>query len=142
MSESPPLFSLPLVTDLEPWMLGLLFVVTFFGTLLFVPWVVVRLPADYFQYRKRHPVPWGTYHPVLRALFLVGKNLLGLLLVLTGLAMLVLPGQGLLTMLIGIMLLDFPGKFRCERWLVRRKPVLRAVNWLRIKRHRAPFDLD
>ena len=48
-----------------------------------------------------------------------------------GIAMLVLPGQGLLTIVVGIVLLNFPGKYRLERWLATRSPVWRSLNWLR-----------
>lgn len=117
--------------DLDVVWLALLLGLPFFGTLLIVPWLVVRMPADYFHADYRPVLLWSALHPVLRLLVVVGKNLLGVLLFLMGVAMLVLPGQGLLTMLIGLLLTDFPGKYRFERWLVQRAPVLRAVNWLR-----------
>ena len=60
---------------------------------------------------------------------------------LAGIAMLVLPGQGVLAILIGIMLLDVPGKYRFERWLVMRPPVWRAVAWLRTKAGKDPLTL-
>jgi hypothetical protein len=71
----------------------------------------------------------------------VGKNLLGALLVLAGLAMLVLPGQGILTILLGLAFLDLPGKRRAELWLVSRPPVLAAVNRLRLRAGREPLQL-
>ena len=79
---------------------------------------------------------------MLRIVLLLGKNILGCILIVMGLAMLVLPGQGLLTILIGTLLLDFPGKFKFERWLISRKPILRTSNWLRKKAHKAPLWLD
>jgi len=57
------------------------------------------------------------------------------------LAMLVLPGQGLLTMFISLMLLDFPGKRRLEQSIVRRPIILRSINWLRERHHRPPLEL-
>jgi len=68
------------------------------------------------------------------------KNLLGALLVVMGLVMLVTPGQGLLTLLAGLLLMNFPGKYRMERWLVLRPGVMRALNWLRQRQGHAPFD--
>jgi hypothetical protein len=114
--------------------------VTFIGSLLLVPVLVVRIPADYFTNRKRRRPPWANHHPLLRGLLLVLKNLCGYAFILAGIFMLVLPGQGLLTIFIGIMLLDFPGKFLLERWLVTRRPVLHSINWLRRRAHRAPLD--
>ncbi len=70
----------------------------------------------------------------------VAKNILGGLLVVMGVVMLFTPGQGLLTILIGLLLLNFPGKYRLERWLVLRPGVLRGLNWLRQRRGHRPFD--
>jgi hypothetical protein len=105
-----------------------------------VPWVVARLPHDYFNqahravWRLRAEEPWY-------ALLLGGvKNLVGALLVLLGVVMLVTPGQGLLTLLVGLLLMNFPGKYQLERWLVRRPGVLKALNWLRARRDQPPFD--
>ncbi|MHC4946828.1 MAG: hypothetical protein ACYTG1_01005 [Planctomycetota bacterium] len=106
-------------------------VVVFVGTLLAIPPMVVRIPTDYFTHRKRHRTPWSEHHPVVRAILIAGKNLLGGVFLLSGIAMLVLPGQGILCMVIGVMLLDFPGKYRLERWAVERRFVLRSINWLR-----------
>ena len=69
------------------------------------------------------------------------KNLGGYALVGAGVAMLVLPGQGLLTILIGLGLIDFPGKREFERWIVCRRPVGRALNWMRRRAHRPPLVL-
>ncbi len=132
-------FELPLFMSPRLWVA--LSVLLFVGSLIFVPWAIVRLPEDYFHSSQRHAAPWKHYHPLLRALALLLKNLLGLLLLATGIAMLVLPGQGVLTMLIGIMLLDFPGKYQSERWLISRPHVLRAVNWHRRRYQRPPFRM-
>src|SRR5688500_5885404 len=102
---------------IEPWIFAVVVAFTFVATLVFVPWAIVRLPADYFHYDARHRALTSTLHPVLRIVLLLGKNILGCILIVMGLAMLVLPGQGLLTILIGTLLLDFPGKFKFERWL-------------------------
>lgn len=101
------------------------------ASLVLVPYVVVRIPNDYFAGERRHESRFHRLHPVLYALVIMAKNVLGLVLLLAGFAMLVLPGQGLLTMVIGLMLLDFPGKYRLERWFMSRPPVLAAVNWIR-----------
>src|SRR5512140_3149386 len=87
-------------------------IATFVGSLIAVPWLVVRIPADYFAYGQRRPLPWADRHPLVRAL-------------------LVLPGQGILTIVIGILLLDFPGKRELERRVVARPAILRSINWLR-----------
>jgi hypothetical protein len=109
-------------------------------TPLLVGWLVVRLPRDYFSAHRRRPAPWLERYPSLRPVLLVGKNLLGLVLVLAGLVMLVVPGQGLLTLVVGVMLLDFPGKYRLEWWLATRPPVWRAINWLRKRAGHQPLE--
>ncbi len=121
------------------WWLAAASVVTFLGTLVVVPMLVVRIPVDYFAHEKRPPVRWADQHPIVRALILVIKNVFGAVFVLLGLALLALPGQGILTIVIGVMLLDFPGKYRFERWLVSRRTVLRGIDWLRRRAGRAPL---
>ncbi len=117
-------------------------VVTFVGSLFIVPFLVVRIPDDYFARKEEHGKSWANYHPVVRGILLAGKNLLGYILIAAGLAMLVLPGPGTLTILIGILLVDFPGKYRLERWIVTRGPVLQSVNWFRQRAGHAPLVLE
>jgi len=117
-----------------------LFFPLFIGTLLLIPWLLVRMPPDYFHPDTRKKPLWADHHPILRAVLLVGKNVLGLGVLLMGVVMLVLPGQGLLTILIGLLLLDFPGKYKAERWFIQRGPILRGVNWLRSKQGRPPLE--
>lgn len=123
------------------WLTGLS-TVTFIGTLIIVPLLVIRIPSDYFAHATRHRAPWATHHPFVRWALLLTKNLAGYVFVLAGILMLVLPGQGLLTILMGVMLLDFPGKYRFERWLVTRRPVAKSINWLRNRARRTPLNLD
>lgn len=117
------------------WWLGALSIVMFVGTLVVLPVVVARLPADYFTRDHRHASHHQAQSTTLRLLGLLGKNLLGLVFVLAGVAMLVLPGQGLLTVMIGLMLMDFPGKRALEWRLVQQPAVWRALNWIRAHAH-------
>ncbi len=109
-------------------------------TIVAVPWVVGRLPEDYFKRPRRHVWRTLSREPLWAQIFTVVKNLLGALLVLLGLVMLVTPGQGVLTLLAGLLLMNFPGKYRLERWLVQRPGILRGLNWLRRRRGQAPFE--
>jgi hypothetical protein len=106
---------------------------------LAVAWLVVQLPTDYFTARRRPHGAWAL-PPALRPVVLVAKNLLGAVLVLAGLVMLFVPGQGLLTIAVGLVLLDFPGKYRLERWFATRPSVWRAINWLRRRAGREPLE--
>lgn len=122
------------------WLAGLS-VLVFLASLATVPWLMCRIPVDYFRVTQRPALPWSEKHPVIRWPLLLIKNLTGLLLFAAGVTMLVLPGQGLLTMLAGLVLIDFPGKFRFERWLIRWPVIFNSVNWLRGRHGRAPLHL-
>lgn len=121
------------------WTVGSASVAIFIASLLIIPALVVRIPPDYFTHETRPPSPWANQHPFVRLAILVGKNLLGGVLMLAGIAMLVLPGQGLLTLLVGFFLVDFPGKYRFEKWLIAQRYILRPINWLRNRRGRMPL---
>jgi hypothetical protein len=121
--------------------LFLLSLISFIGSLIAIPFLLVRLPPHYFD--ERHPRTWmQDHHPVLRIIALVIKNVLGLVFLLAGILMLFLPGQGLLTMLIGVSLMDFPGKRTLERRIVGQPAVLRTINKLREKFHRPPLTVE
>ncbi|MHC4445668.1 MAG: PGPGW domain-containing protein [Planctomycetota bacterium] len=116
-------------------------VVTFIGTLIVIPILVVRIPENYFMERHHHRLPWWDRHPVLRVACVILKNAAGWLFIAAGIAMLVLPGQGVMTIVVGLMLSDFPGKFRLERWLVSRRLLIRAMNWTRSRASRPPLQV-
>lgn len=116
------------------WWLAGASLVFFVGSIALLPWAVVRIPADYFT-RAHTPVPrWRSLHPLLSTVLVVAKNFFGLVLVLAGMLMLVLPGQGLITIFLGLMLVDFPQRDRLERYVISRGPVLRTINWMRARR--------
>lgn len=111
---------------------AVLFLVSFTMSLAIVSFIMVRIPADYFH-KDRPRELWSGRHPAVRFLGVFAKNVLGVVLVVLGILMSVpgVPGQGVLTILLGIMLLDFPGKRALEHKLVSRPPVLNAINKLR-----------
>lgn len=132
-----------LSAELFWWGMGLS-VLAFVATLVGVPWMVGRLPRDYFSRPERTAWRQSAWRrsadgALLGTMLALGKNLLGVLLILMGLVMLVTPGQGVITILIGVLLLNFPGKHRLVRWLVLRPGVLRGLNWLRRRRRQPPF---
>lgn len=113
----------------------------FAGSLVVIPLVAARIPANYFCADRRGQTPWRRRRPVLRLCVLILKNILGLILFLAGVLMLFLPGQGLLTIFLGIVLMDFPGKYRLERYIISRGPMLRGINWLRNRTGVAPLEV-
>lgn len=121
------------------WWLGVLSIMTFIGTLIVIPILVIRIPAHYFMYDEQWRLPAPKTPITIRLLGLICKNLIGLVFVLAGLIMLVLPGQGIITILIGLMLMNFPGKRTLERRLVQQPAVLRALNWMRAKADQPPL---
>jgi hypothetical protein len=122
------------------WLLSGLSILMFVGSLILIPLLVVRVPEDYFI---RQPIKdWPTRHPLVHLSIIAAKNLLGGGMLLAGIAMLVLPGQGLLTILIALMLIDFPYKRYWERRMIGIKPVREAANWIRRKNGHPPLVLE
>jgi hypothetical protein len=109
---------------------------------LLLPFFITRIPVDYFSHPHRHYMSASSHHPLIRLIIMGIKNLLGLVFIIAGLLMLILPGQGLLTLLVGLVIMNYPGKFALERWIIQRPYVLPAVNWLRIKYDHPPLLLS
>jgi Na+-translocating ferredoxin:NAD+ oxidoreductase RnfG subunit len=112
----------------------------FIGSLLAIPWLVARIPTDYFMPKPEGQPRFRHRHSFVSLLGRFLKNLLGGVLLLAGVAMLILPGQGLLTILLGIMLIEFPGKRRLETTLIRRPTINRVVSWIRRRAGRAELQ--
>ena len=124
-------------TDVLLW-LFVLSIAGFVASLIAIPFILVKLPADYFD--ERRPRKWmENHHPILRLTGRLIKNAMGVVLLLAGIAMLFLPGQGVLTILIGISMVDFPGKRALERRLISQPAVLQTINKLRAKFRHPPL---
>jgi hypothetical protein len=121
------------------WWLAAVSAIAFVATLAWVPVIVARLPEDFLT-REHRPPPWQDHPPLLRWLLLIAKNALGATLLLGGIIMLVTPGQGVLSIVTGLLLIDFPGKRAVERLLLGHPRVLRAINALRQRWRRPPLD--
>jgi hypothetical protein len=123
------------------WLIGVLSVIVFIGTLVAIPLLAIHIPADYFTRRRRplKSLPQG--HAAVRLLGLVLKNLAGSIFILSGIVMLVLPGQGIITLLIGLMLVNFPGKRDLELRIIEQQSVLRSINWIRLRARRPALKL-
>jgi archaellum biogenesis protein FlaJ (TadC family) len=115
-------------------------VIGFVSSLLLIPWILVLMPSDYFVHTKRKKYLWSHYPPAIRWVLLLVKNMLGLLFVICGIIMLFIPGQGILTILTGIILMDFPYKYDIERQIITHSAVLKYVNRLRKKADRPPIE--
>jgi hypothetical protein len=125
-------------------LLGLvLSVIGSLGAMVLVAVVFVRLPADYFcDSSTREFLP--NRHPFLRRAVLFLKNVLGAVLLMVGVILSVpgIPGPGILTVLIALMLLDFRNKRRVERWVISCPLIMRGINSLRRRYGKAPLTND
>ena len=105
-------------------------------TLLLTPYLLGLIPVDYFseKYQLQHisKTPIGIINLVL-------KTILGIFLVLAGIIMLVTPGQGVISILLGLFLMEFPGKRKLEQNFINHEPTYKALNWLRNKAGKPPF---
>jgi hypothetical protein len=98
--------------------------------------VIVHLPASFVKNAGAgRPAGGSTF-------WLIVRNALGWLLIAAGLAMLALPGPGLLVLLIGIILADFPGKKRLVAWILSRRGVLEGANRLRARFGKPPLKAE
>lgn len=124
------------------WLGIILSLALFLGSLALLPFLASWIPEDYFmssKRRKKTEYKRGFWF-VRKILFLL-KNLLGLILFLAGLLMLVTPGQGILTLFLALIFLNFPGKRRLEFALIRRPAIYRGINILRRMRKKKPLQL-
>ncbi|MCI5222169.1 MAG: hypothetical protein D3924_05735 [Candidatus Electrothrix sp. AR4] len=117
-------------------LLGLVSLLTFFGSLIVIPWLILRMRAEYFIRHRLEVIERHKRHPVLTIIILLFRNGIGVVLLIAGVLMLVLPGQGVLTMLIGLSLMDFPGKHRVTDRVIQNKKIQHSLNWIRRKGHK------
>ena len=120
------------------WLMAIVSVVTLVLSIVLVPILIVLLPEDFYAERN-HRRRLFEDQPLLRVLFLLVKNALGAVLFVAGTVMFFLPGQGLITMLAGLALLNFPGKRKLEMRFLHLPKVLSSINWLRLRAGREPL---
>lgn len=120
-----------------------IFIASFLLNLAIVSVILVKLPADHFS-KNRKTKFWDGPHPALNAAKVIGKNILGVFLVVLGIVLSLpgVPGQGLLTILLGIMLLDFPGRERLEQKLLSKPSIVNTINRLRERFGKPPLVLN
>ena len=119
--------------------LGSISAVIFVFSLLSIKWLVALIPSDYFikkegsKFKKKYPFLWF--------LSLIIKNIFGYSLIIGGIFMLILPGQGVFTIMIGLMLSNYPGKYAIEKKFIAIPSVLKGINWLRKKSNQPPINI-
>ncbi len=97
------------------------------------------IPSDYFI--KKEQSKFKSNYPVAWIISGIIKNIFGYVLIFGGILMLVLPGQGLITIFIGLMLSNYPGKYKIEKKIIAIPRIFKAINWLRKKSDVPPLNL-
>ena len=122
------------------FLLSVISLVIFIFSLLSIKWLVSLIPSDYFIEKK--PSKFKSKYPLMWLISMIVKNLIGYVLIVGGILMLVLPGQGLFTIFIGLMMSNYPGKYFIERKFIAIPNVLRTINWLRKKSNQNPLRIS
>ena len=118
------------------WM-GIVSFVFFVGSLLLTPFLLGKIPQDYFIHTNQHKVE---IEHLGHLIIVIIRTLIGFVLIIAGIIMLVTPGQGIISILLGLFLMEFPGKRKLELKLINHEPTFKALNWLRGKAGKDPFD--
>jgi len=117
-------------------------VIGLIASLVLIPWILIQIPSDYFFHKKRQKQKWCNQLPIVRLVFLLIKNILGVIFIISGIIMLFIPGQGIIAIIIGVILTDFPYKYKIERWIINRPVILRSINKLRAKAKQGPIEVQ
>jgi MFS family permease len=112
------------------WLLGLASAVLFIGTALLVPLLIMLLPEGYFA-RQHGRHEFSRRHPIVTVVIFICRNAVGAALLVAGIIMLFTPGQGLLTILVALALVDFPGKHALLGRMTRNPRLFDAANGIR-----------
>jgi Ca2+/Na+ antiporter len=118
------------------WM-GIISFVVFVASLLLTPLLLGKIPQDYFIHTNQHKVEIKHLGHLIIVLI---RTLIGFVLLIAGIIMLVTPGQGIISILLGLFLMEFPGKRKLELKLINHEPTFKTLNWLRSKVNKSPFD--
>ncbi len=109
------------------------------GTMVLIA-VVATLPPTFLQ-TPDSSLGGTPANPVLSWVRRIGKNFIGLLVMAFGLVLALpgVPGPGLPIVLVGLMLVDFPGKQRLLKKLLSVPGVLGGINALRVRLGKPPL---
>jgi len=123
--------------DAYAWWIALASLLMFVVSIAAIPLIVARIPVDYFI-RQGH-TRQHQRHFILHVIITCLKNLLGAVLLMAGVIMLFTPGQGILSILFGLMIMNYPGKYRLECAIIRKPLIFKAVNAMREKQNQPPL---
>ena len=120
--------------------LGLLSFIIFIFSLVTIKWLVALIPSDYFVSRK--DTKFKSEYPFIWLISMIIKNIIGYVLIIGGILMLLLPGQGLFTIFIGLMMSNYPGKYYIEKKFIAIPSILKTINWLRKQSNKEPIIIN
>lgn len=120
-----------------------LFLLSFVLSLAAIVFVMIKIPANYFSSHYEQDFLPNTHWTVKWGVVIL-KNLLGVFLIALGILLSLpgVPGQGLLTILLGLIMLDIPGKRPLEARIIQRPAIQSAINKLRARYDKPPLVLD
>ena len=118
-------------------MIGVISAAVFVLTLLLTPYLLGLMPVDYFSSKRKHAIEIKSVWDFVKFIL---TTVIGIFLVLAGIIMLVTPGQGVISILLGLFLMKFPGKRELELKFINHTPTYKTLNWLRHKAGKAPFN--
>ena len=123
------------VSLIQPFLhlLAILSLLMFVLSIAFIPWLVGHLRSDYFLFEDSNSSAGENSFSPVALLKMLLRNFAGLLLLCAGILMLFLPGQGIITIIIALALLDFPAKHSLIQKLVSPDSVRKSLNWIREK---------
>jgi hypothetical protein len=140
-----------IVSELITWVRGnvpLVFegigiwIVSLVVTIWTARYYLISIPPDYFASHHQPFDAWRDSHPALRWTLLIGKNLFGFIFLIAGLVMLVTPGPGWIALLLGLYLVDLPGKRTVERKILQQPAILHLVNRMRAHAQKPPLEFS
>ena len=105
------------------------------GSIFLCALVIAYLPYDYFRAKRQ-------VNRIRQPVLVLLKNVVAVILIIVGLILIPLPGQGVLTVLIGVVISDIPGKRKLERRIIQSPAVLSALNHIRSRFNRPLLVLD
>ncbi len=127
-SRLPALFASPELNAVAWWVITILVSsVIAFGML----WLIIcLLPEDFFLRSGKRP---HSRHPMVHLIWVGFRNVIGYILLGIGLIFVVFPGPGMPWLLIGLVLVDLPGKRKMQQRMLRMPSVHHCLNWLRAR---------
>lgn len=120
--------------------LAMVSAITFIVSLVIIPWVISKLPTDFFIKVRSGHKDENNKSRLYTTILVLLRNIFGLVFLIAGIIMLFMPGQGILTIVLGISIMAFPGKRRLVNMLLDKSSIQQSLNWIRRKTHKDEFD--